>query len=106
MLVGYQWSEKGLELLDKIKREIEKNGGNSRIADMIESEWTKSPHKRRNYPVEISDKYHFSQLEIDFIVTHYGHMRVGDMAKLMCRDSISLTNRIKYMKAKGLLNAA
>jgi hypothetical protein len=98
----YEWSESGLELLNRIAGFVLKNGGNMRCALEIEREWMnpylleKSKFTHRNLNL-------WSQTEIQFLQANL-HLTYEDIAlQMKDRSEDAVRYKIYWLQKKGML---
>lgn len=97
---GFEWTESGLQLLERLKTIALKNGGYQRYAEGIEFEWKEqSPYQRAKFEhrQKIRD---YSPDEIRFLVRNKDTMTYAEIAHRMknrtesaIRRKISLLNK-------------
>lgn len=98
----YEWSDSGKRLLLALELMAQNNGGMARLADMIETEWIKSPYRTYNLYAEKAegDKRDWEYHEVEFLKANYYEMLLNDIAKRLGRSlgSVNMKLRAMYLR--------
>lgn len=75
---------------------IQENGGNDKLAEIIETEWCKY--------FAYGIRREWTKREELFILTNYDRKSVNKIAIILRRTNNSIKNKIQYMREKSLID--